>query len=87
MHHFASEQRLDIEALRARLQKMDDAALRRFGRAARFMRSPEANFGKTPRENFVIQLNEAIAEWRRRHPKGEGIPGGSVAHPVSHDAT
>lgn len=69
MHHFSSEQPLDLEELRARLRKMNDAELRRFGRASRFMCSPEANFGKPPRENFVVQLNEAEAEWRRRHPK------------------
>ncbi len=67
MHGFTSESGLDLETLRARLRRMDDAALRRFGRAARFMCSPKANFGKPPRENFVVQLEEATAEWRRRH--------------------
>jgi hypothetical protein len=36
-------------------------------RPARYMCSPEASFGKPPRQNFVIQLEEAIAEWQRRH--------------------
>jgi len=48
---------------------MSDAQLLEFGRAARQLCSPEANFGKPPREVFVIQLKEARAEWRRRHPK------------------
>jgi hypothetical protein len=59
----------DIEKLLERLQKMTDAQLLEFGRAARHLCSPEANFGKPPREVFVIQLEEARAEWRRRHPK------------------
>ena len=65
MYNFTNEHPLDIEALRARLRKMDDAALMRFGQAARKVCSP--NFGKPPRRNFVIQLEESIAEWRRRH--------------------
>ena len=50
---------------------MDDEALKRFGEAAAFMCSREANFvGEDPRPEFVIQLEESRAEWRRRHPKG-----------------
>ena len=59
----------DIEKLRERLRKMSDAQLLEFGRAGRQLCSPEANFGKPPREVFVIQLQEARAEWARRHPK------------------
>ena len=55
-----------------RLEKMTDGQLVEFGKAAAIMCSPQANFGKPPREVFVIQLNEARAEWRRRHPKGSG---------------
>jgi hypothetical protein len=57
---------IDLERLRARLRKMTDTELRRFGRAARFMCSPRANLGKQPREAFVVQLQEARGEWRRR---------------------
>jgi hypothetical protein len=57
---------LNVEALRVRLQKMSDEQLMKFGKAARFMCSPEANLGQPPREEFVIQLKEARAEWRRR---------------------
>lgn len=59
---------LNLEELRA--APMTDTELIRFG-AGRYMTSPEANLGKPPRETFVIQLREARAEWRRRHPKEE----------------
>jgi hypothetical protein len=32
------------------------------------MVSPRANMGKPPLPTFVLQLEEARAEWRRRHP-------------------
>ena len=43
--------------------------LKQFGAAARYMCSPQASRGQPPRQAFVIQREEAIAEWRRRHPK------------------
>jgi hypothetical protein len=58
---------LDVDALRTRLSKMSDEELRKFGRAARYMVSPTANMGKPPLSAFVLQLEEARAEWRRRH--------------------
>jgi hypothetical protein len=57
----------DVEDLRARLRKMSDEELRKFGKAARYMVSPTANMGKPPLPTFVMQLEEARAEWRRRH--------------------
>jgi hypothetical protein len=54
---------LDVDALRARLRKMSDEELREFGKAARYMVSPGANMGKTPLPTFVLQLEEARAEW------------------------
>ena len=60
---------IDLERLRARLRGMTDQQLRQFGKAARYMVSPYANLGKHPLPVFVIQLEEARAEWRRRHPK------------------
>jgi hypothetical protein len=57
---------LDVDALRARLRKMSDEELREFGKAARYMVSPTANTGKPPLQTFVLQLEEARAEWRRR---------------------
>ena len=53
MYRFATGT-LDIKDLRERLRKMTDAALKRFGEAARFMCSPKANMGKPPRQNSVI---------------------------------
>jgi hypothetical protein len=46
---------------------MTDPQLVEFGKAARYMCSPEANIGKPPREEFAIQLAEAREEeWMRR---------------------
>lgn len=52
-------QRLQLEELRARLRKMSDEELIRFGRAAAGMCSPEANFGHAPRRVFVAILRRA----------------------------
>lgn len=68
MYRFATDGPLDIEEFRARLRKMTDAQLLRYGKAARYMCSPDAYFGKGPHETFVIQLRECRAEWKR--PKG-----------------
>ncbi len=57
---------VDRIALRARLRTMTDNELRYFGRAVQKKRSVEANRGKTPREELVIELEEASAEWKRR---------------------
>jgi hypothetical protein len=54
---------LDVDGLRARLRKMSDEELREFGKAARYMVSPTANMGKPPLPTFVLQLEEARAEW------------------------
>ena len=61
----------DIEKLRERLRKMTDEELREFGKAARYMVSTSANMGKPPLPTFVLQLEEARAEWKRRHPHGK----------------
>jgi hypothetical protein len=65
MYAFASESPIGLDALEARLTRMNDAALARFGRAAVYMCSPEANMGKPPREGPVIQLREAREECGR----------------------
>ena len=57
---------LNVDELRTRLRKMSNEELRKFGKAARFMVSPKANMGKPPLPDFVLQLEEARAEWRRR---------------------
>jgi hypothetical protein len=66
---FSGDEHIDLESLRARLRKMSDSALLRFGRAARSMCDPKTNLGHPPRQVFVIQLNEARAEWKRRFQK------------------
>jgi hypothetical protein len=66
MYDLAGEHGLDLEGLRTRLQRMSDRL--RFGRLARYMCTPEASLGKKPRRVFVIQLREAVEEWRRRQP-------------------
>jgi hypothetical protein len=57
----------DVERIRASLRKMSDHELRKFGRSARDMADPKKKFG-APNPAFQIQLDEARAEWRRRHP-------------------
>jgi hypothetical protein len=47
---------------------MTDRQLREFGKAARYMVSPQANMGTPPLVIYEAQLDEATAEWRRRHP-------------------
>ena len=64
-----TESELNLESLRARLHKMTDTELLRFGRAAKSMSSPDAYFGQRPRQTFVIQLEEARKEWQRRCPE------------------
>jgi hypothetical protein len=65
MYRFTANE-IDVEELQARVRKMSDAELRRFGKAAAAMCSPQANLGKSPRKAFVVQLEEARAEWKRR---------------------
>ena len=50
---------------------MSDEKLIEYGKAARYMVTPEANLGKPPSADSLMQLEECIAEWRRRHPKQE----------------
>jgi hypothetical protein len=58
----------DVERIRERLRKMSDPELRQYGGAARDLANPKKNFGP-PNPSFRTQLDEARAEWRRRHPK------------------
>jgi hypothetical protein len=69
MYAFAADLPIDVEAIRARFRRMTDDQLLRYGRACRYMCSRWANFGKPPRAEAVVQLNEARAEWKRRHPR------------------
>ena len=67
LSRIALEAELDPDELRARLARMNDRALLEFGRAAAYMCTPYANLGQPPRKPFVLQLEAARAEWRRRH--------------------
>jgi hypothetical protein len=58
---------LDVDGLRTRLRKISDEELRKFAAAARYMVSPTANMGRPPLPDFVLQLEEARVEWRRRY--------------------
>ena len=60
-----------VEKIREEFRRMTDEKLVKTGKLLRGLCSPEANFGKPPREVWVMQLKEARAEWRRRHPKDE----------------
>jgi hypothetical protein len=59
--------KFDEEKERERLRKLSDRELIR--EAAKYMWSPPTNFGKTPRDEFVIGLRLCQEEWHRRHPK------------------
>ena len=67
----SSEDEVDLEGLRRRLQKMKDQELLRFGQAAKYMCSSGANFGEPPRQVFLIQLREVRTEWERRQSEKE----------------
>jgi hypothetical protein len=62
----------DVERVRERLRKMSDLELRKYGRAASDLADPKKNYGP-PNPSFQIQLDEARAEWRRRHPPNKGV--------------
>ena len=43
---------LDVDALRTRLRKMSDEELREFGKAARYMVSPDSKYGQATAAGF-----------------------------------
>lgn len=61
---------VDLDALRIRLQEMTDDELVKFGREMRRLVYPltYGADGKPSLSAFGIELNQARAEWRRRHP-------------------
>ena len=72
---FDPDSPLDLDQLRARLRARSDRMLAQWGASAAYMCTPEANFGAPPRQVFVVQLEEARDEWRRRHPKASPLGG------------
>jgi hypothetical protein len=55
-----------LEEFKARLQKMSDEQLIRYGKAARYMSDPKNG---SVNAVYVEQLKACKEEWRRRHPK------------------
>jgi hypothetical protein len=55
--------------IRERVRKMSDEELLRYGAICKSMCSPEANLDKPSLDAWTVQLQEARAEWRKRHPE------------------
>jgi hypothetical protein len=59
-----------VEEFRQRIEKLADADLLRFGRAARYMADPRNSADKrSVRDVYVTQLQLCREEWLRRYPK------------------
>jgi hypothetical protein len=62
---------LDQTGLNDSVEAREDAELRQYGRGAQDSADPKKNFGpRNPARQ--VQLDEARAEWRRRHPAAAG---------------
>lgn len=68
LSHLSVSQVIDLDAIRARLRKLSEDKLIEYGQSCAYLCSPGANFGMPPLEVWTAQLDEARAEWRRRHP-------------------
>jgi hypothetical protein len=62
---FESEE-IQLQKLRERLRVMSDEELVKFGKQVRALSAPRVGVVNDP---WPAQLQEARAEWRRRHPK------------------
>jgi hypothetical protein len=71
LSHLSLRESVDVDAIRARLAAMSDAELIAFGKQMRGLVYPVSygGDGKPTVSAFSVQLSEARAEWRRRHPK------------------
>jgi hypothetical protein len=58
---------VELQKLRERLRLMSDEELVKFGKMVRGLSEPRVGVVNDP---WPPQLQEARAEWRRRHPKG-----------------
>jgi hypothetical protein len=63
-----NQDEIDVAKLRERLRQMNDTELRSFGRDALYMTS------QTRQESFVIQVEEARAELKRRNEQRDSKP-------------
>jgi hypothetical protein len=52
-----------------RVRKMSDEELLRYGAVCKSMCSPETSLDKPSLDAWTVQLQEARAEWRKRHPE------------------
>jgi hypothetical protein len=57
------------EEIRVKLAKMSDPELTQHGKLMKEFAQPSP--GRGANEEWAMQLEEARAEWRRRHPKDE----------------
>jgi hypothetical protein len=69
----------NVEELRARLAKMSESKLERFGRAARYMSDPK--YGPVE-PTYALQLKEARREWRRRQKNKTAPNPRIISYPV-----
>jgi hypothetical protein len=65
-----AQDEFNVKELCQHLKTMPETELLRFGQAVRYMCSLEGKC-EPSRERLTVQLREARAEWRRRHP---GLP-------------
>jgi len=68
---------VQLQKLRERLRLMSDEELVKFGKQVRSLSEPRV--GVTP-DPWRAQLQEARAEWRRRHPRRSEAVNGSGEH-------
>jgi hypothetical protein len=59
---------VQLQKLRERLRLMSDEDLIRFGKQVHALSEPRVSVTPDP---WKAQLEEARAEWRRRHPKAQ----------------
>ena len=59
---------VQLQKLRERLCQMSDEELIKFGKQVRALSAPRVSVTPDP---WPAQLEEARAEWRRRHPKAQ----------------
>jgi hypothetical protein len=55
--------------IRERVRKMPDEELLRYGAICKSMCSTAANLDTPSLDAWTVQLQEARAEWRKRHPE------------------
>jgi hypothetical protein len=59
----------DVEKYRLQIEKMSDTELRKEGRMLADLCRPQKSPHMQPNDQWIIQLQECRALWRKRHPK------------------